>query len=191
MSLRYYLAQGRSKELVEAWIEKQRTYRKWAQALADEFKATNFFTVGRRLFGFEFKDNPPKDLWRQHREYPEIWIPNGRTKAGKAVAQRMTQGPPWPNTDELTVELIGSAVYSSRQGQEGLYVASVGIECLDGDLIILVPDGTPWDVNGVHEPPDATLLKNSEYWLLKEAQEAKEKGHGTDEVSSRGEGPAS
>ena len=54
----------------------------------------NFFRV-TTYSGFAFKhpENLPPKTWKKHKEYPDIYVPDRRTKNGKAIAEALDSLP--------------------------------------------------------------------------------------------------
>lgn len=158
-----YRAAGKSLKAVEDWFAKWNAAHDAVRLKVKELGAKSYRYSSAGFRGFIFAGEPPKG-WVRVKHTPDCWQPTKRSKVGRELRQWMVTALPW--TDPwcgLTADLIGEPVYQDNGG-----VVGVGVRKCGEAWLIQVPaghDGPP--------PPDAIPLKESEYWLMVEAAEAK------------------
>jgi hypothetical protein len=114
-----------------------------------------------RLVGFEFESVPAG--WVEHRRIKKCFVPSSRMKGGKTLLQKMKAIGPAFCSAELGRAMLGTAM--ARDGDRMFYA---GLDVI-GDLRIVVASSSK-DWKPV---PGLRLLRDSEYWALKEAAAAK------------------
>lgn len=168
-------------KVIEAAIADHDAFRESARAFAREFGAARVMSSSSwtiQVLGLVF-DGPPPKGWRNKKDHA---VPDGKTKLGRDIKRRMRELPLGVSAmtfssmlhEELGKKYGGDGfthwadnkVYWScferfetkRPGQSG-YVVGIPTACRVGD----------GDIPGAEE------LKMSEYWALKEADEAAKK----------------
>jgi hypothetical protein len=119
----------------------------------------------RHLVGFEFDSNPIPLGWRYHPNW-DFYIPDNRSKVGKANAKLIGEFPRCPT---VLVAAKAAGVQIGGFGKTRLAWYSTGVRLLkSGDLMICVDKDFDW----TPEPP-FEKLKASEFYSIVEAEEEK------------------
>lgn len=169
----YFRAVGKSLEVVEKYrTDTQAAHNHW-WAVARDLGATGLMASVDRLFGFVFEGDPgaahKKTLRRVKDAGTVYWAPNKRYKAGKELAKRLEEVR-CPHSGSLTRQLVGDPFAYVNMGESGpggsIRFRMIGFHVIGDETILTVPAGGP-------TPPDAVRIKTSEYWALREAEEAK------------------
>lgn len=160
---KYYLAHGDSEAKVRDFFTKRQAAIIAANDMAKEVGGNG--TVGAyRISGIVFKDGAPEG-WTEKgtsTDGQRYYMPLRRSKAGKALCQRLAQIR-IPAASDLHSEFSPDGGHMSTVGL-GITINYISAEIVKGKSIITVPDGIDF------VPPESTPLKMSEYWALKEAQ---------------------
>jgi len=161
---RYYIAKGRSLQAVESWREKYRRTMEAGRALAEEIGAEHA-AYTHSICGFSFKDDIAPEGWEKagHVKDRPFFRPTRRTKAGRALRDRMTRINV-PGLWEFERLLGGGEAVIG-----GNRLALPTFETLGNDVILVIPVAKREEQ---FTPPDAEPIKASEYWARKEAKEA-------------------
>jgi hypothetical protein len=163
----FYLITGGAVEAAfDRWHAKFKEQQAARLAFRTEFGADGVFANRHGLAGLVFENDKPGPAgWKKDREYPEVWKPHGR--GHKEVRERM-KNLPLVSNQEFQDEVMGKD--SMFHFMDGLVITWMTLEKVGSCSVLHVPKC------GKFEPPDefCNLLKTSEYWLLKEAQEVKE-----------------
>lgn len=166
----YYIAKGRSLEIVEDWHTAEAALHEHATAMVKELGADGcyFHGGGGQLYGFSFKDGPPEGFKRE-KGYQDIYTPKGRNKAANELRRRMLSITS-PSASAMTCKLTGQVtIFGGPAPGGGMRVLYVTIEKIGDDWIIGVP--IPGGDKELPDPPDAERIKTSEYYRLQEELE--------------------
>jgi len=165
MKRSYYLAfpNGKSAEAIKTWQEMTKNARGAAKKLMVEVGATAAYRRGVKIVALEFNADPGR-AWRAVGGYGrDCYCPDRRTRLGKMMGKRL---------DDITIpdvftfaRLLGTGAILS-----GTEVGLPAFETIGDFLVISIPVSTRRGDGFV--PPDATLLKMSEYYGMKEAVKA-------------------
>lgn len=157
-----YIAAGRSLAAVLEWVEARKAQRKaWREfgerhGSKDLWMYSSSFT-GDRLAGLIFPAGMAPKHWKTKTDRKTgcvFSVPDRRTKEGKAIDRELNDLPIVVPSDDAGTEFFS----------EGRMFSS-GIRRLGDQWIIESHRDAP-------APPDARLLKKSEYWAMKEADDA-------------------
>jgi hypothetical protein len=176
----YYRAEGKSLEIAKAWLEKRKKQYAAQDALAEEYGGIVAPGYWGHMQGFHYREGeaPTEEqayalrdttmdcIIHGRKDKLPIKVPNKRRKAGQKLYDRMRELKV-PTTDDLTAELAGSAfAYRGFAGGQ-MYSYSIVAEWIDDVVVLSVPQ-----VGDTPPPEGAVKLKKSEYWQMKEAQDA-------------------
>jgi hypothetical protein len=164
--LYYKVTGGKIQEAYNKWLELYDKQQAARVSLCKEFGASLVFANSRGVEGLLFKDGqtPPTE-WKRKDGHPKgVYSPFGSTKEMKAIRKRLK------NNYQLADYWKFQEFIVNREDpfyfMDGMYMRCMGFELIGDQFILLVPkiEKTTWT------PPDefCTLLKNSEYWQLKE-----------------------
>lgn len=162
---KYFLAHGSSEAKVRDFFERRVAAIKAGNDLAKSLGA-DCAVFSSRVGGVVFSGKAP-DGWAKKgitTEGTPYWMPLRKSKAGKELAERLT-AICIPDGREL------HSLFSSAGGHFAMIGGSFAIHYISAEItknkvIISVPDGLDFT------PPDATPLKMSEYWAIKEGEAA-------------------
>lgn len=161
---KYYLAHGTSEAKVRDFFERRAAAIRTGNELAVSVGAT-CAVFGSRLAGVLFEGKAP-DGWTEKgrtNKGERYFMPLRKSKAGKELSQRLSAV---RITDGVELHSIftneGAHLIDTIGGSFSIQYISA--EITKGKAIISVPEGMDF------VPPDATPLKMSEYWAIKEAK---------------------
>lgn len=185
---RYFLAAGKSLALCTTFLEERDAALETSDALQAEFGATTAYFRGPYLVGFGWQGPPPpSNAWRLE---DGVAVPNKRTKAGRALAERLA-AIQLPHLGTLTRDLIGDLVCVGFDRNGGYRMSCVALHRFDHELVIEVPAAVHVADEPLHDPPDAVPLLASEHWRRVDLREASElPGHARCPVRRLGGPPA-
>jgi hypothetical protein len=156
---RYWIAQGRSLEILRTWTEATEAYYASMRALAEELTGTaGFYRSGEEVVGFvavEGRETP--GLRRQGK----MLVPNRKTKAGRDVADRMKL-PKACDPDVARSLLWGSSSIILAPAERKMYQGGWR-EMEDGTVVLMHCASVKVD------PPDAEPIPKSRYYAMVEA----------------------
>lgn len=148
----YYIAAGKSLEAIEAWASKSIEANRRRSAYREETGAKGFWGTRSTVSGIllDPSDQVP-DGFKASREGQRVFVPDRRTKIGK----------------QRTIEL--RKLTEPRLCFSGIFIDGrtmhwPGCE-KRGDIWIII------QFEKMPPPQDAILMKRSEYWAMKEAEE--------------------
>ena len=173
----YFIAQGRSLEIIVQFEAQVRAHVKHWHAVRKEIGAQGIYQAGAsRAVGFGFaKDvTPPACFVAYSRKQKHILVPSSSKKSaeGRAFWTRLSEHPhPGGGLCERLFPEVGilGIVLGPDPRSGALRVSGVGAEPIGADWIIVVPIG---ETETTLIPPDALPIKPSDYWARKEAAEA-------------------
>jgi hypothetical protein len=159
MERKYYLVTpgGKSDQAIKEWQQKYRDACAAGRALGREFGAGEVYKQRNRITAFLFESDPGRS-WRKLKGTDNQYMPHLTTKEGKAIGRRI-DGIVIPGGLEFA-KIIGSGFIIREQ-----FWGIPSFQKIGDDYVLSIPDGD--DARFV--PPDAKLLKMSEYYALKEA----------------------
>jgi hypothetical protein len=115
--------------------------------------------------GLKFERDPGR-AWRPVLGHKDTYYPDKRTKEGKGIDKRL-KAIKIPGSAEFS-ELIGGGYFIVS----GRNWASISFETIGDAYVVSMPIGDPEACKDAEFiPPDATILKYSEYYAMKEAAE--------------------
>ncbi len=177
MPVAYYTAGPRAREIIEEAMAGRRAYNerveKLKAELQEELGIEGFFVRGLEPVGMKMPgdtiprgDRIPHGL-RQCSKHPALgmFVPNRKTKKGKELAKRMDLGR-YPSGRTLACALVKDCISPFGIVLRDGRITGVGIERLGDQVVVSAkhnPDQQPYELL------DCTLMKASEYWLLREA----------------------
>jgi hypothetical protein len=164
---KYFLAGGKTLEAARDIQAKIAARHKEWRALADEVGAEEVVTR-YAVDGFTFVGNPPEG-WAGGRmtDGKPFFYPHKRGKANKELRAKMA-----------ALRKIGARDFEAAIGCDkgfmdltgfGITIRCVGFEAIGDKIIIHVPDIEGTD----YTPPDSEPVRQSEYWAMREAADAK------------------
>jgi len=166
----YFVAQGKSLDIIQDYLRLATAHREHMLAIKERIGAEGVFEVpgDNLIVGFSFVGDLPEGL-RWDKRVSGMAVPDRRLKVGKALAKEMAEHP-CPTSWEFTGKMIGGTkrLGPNRFGS-GDIMGFAGYEVIGDRYIISVPHAKGKEPTTPH---DATPLKRSEYWALKEAAEA-------------------
>lgn len=159
----YFIAKGRSLEAVQAWLAKRQAGLDAVTAIFNETGSNRARGNGAGLeIYMDSSDQKPAMVgWRRMARTSMGWVPDRKTAEGKALVQRL-RSTYIPTGMELSV---GCSMVIG----DGMRCYSAVPEQVGDVLVIAVPYVKAEDIQ---TPWDAEPLKTSEFWAMKEAQEA-------------------
>jgi len=182
---KYYRVEGgKALEAIKTWQEKYNDVLSIWEEFERKYTANGSFCLGRELVGCYF-NGPLPNGWRYSESTlngKPIYVPNSRTKKGKAIKDDMKSLPTMP--DGFTFDaILGLGVMQVKHAMSpsGIALVHASFEYLDGQYVLSLPVGAVTDdASGPSSitPPDGCRgLLMSEYWTIKEAaaKKAKEK----------------
>lgn len=157
----HYIARGRSLEIIQKHLAISEAHlAAWIQA-AKAVGATRLARQGFAYYGLICETDVVPEGWRKLKK--EGCLVPARTKAGKAIQAELDAAPPY-DPAKVSRDMVGRWAVDTEHGR--LIFRYVYPEHI-GDVIILhVPKSCE------QEPPDAERIKDSDYWLMKEAHSA-------------------
>lgn len=162
MEYRYYLAGGESEQKVREFFKRRADIHDQIIALGKELGGTPIAN-GRTVSGFAFDECP--DGWRKAGWTPkggDYFLPVRRSKAGKELYKRI-EAFRIPDAHEIhSMFSNDGGVWGEMSVRGGFPIYYITAEISKGKVIIHVPEKSDL------EPPESKLLKNSEYWAIKE-----------------------
>lgn len=171
---------GELRDAVDTWRAEAKAADKVKQAFADEFGVAGTVSNSYSVVGLLWRDKSkvPDSLWvpakRSTSEGDAYFIPNRKTKEGRAVAKRMKDLPVC-RANRLSELAIGQGhVLTGRNGENGgIVIASCTLEIFDGVDVLGVPNvfedkqkPRPHVI-----PKGGRRLKASEYFKMMEDHE--------------------
>ena len=169
MERKYYLADpnGKSFKAIKTWQQMSGDAITAALAVGEEFGAKTVDRAGDSISAFHF-DADPGPAWRQLKNHgKDRYFPHQGTKAGKELAKRIK-----------AIKIPTAFLFAGLLGGGRLIISggrywTASFEVIGDAYIVSIPvgDGSQ-SPDESFVPPDATPLKLSEYYALKEAAEA-------------------
>jgi hypothetical protein len=177
MERKYYLVEpnGKSMEAIKEWQRLSREAWANADALTKEYGAKPEILKGREdIHGFIFEHDPGR-AWKPVSGHKGCYAPDKRIKEGKEIAKKLN-AIKFPGTRAFS-NLIGGGFFIIVSGGRW---ASISFETIGEAYVISVPVGAIPSSEEEFIPPDARLLKMSEYYAIKEAaaEKTQEKNNG-------------
>ena len=170
MERKYYLALpgGKSMEAINQWQKMNNEAWDALSALTEKYGAgKEVLQSGKNILAMCFKHDPGRG-WCPEPYRKGCYKPHRGTKEGKEIARQMNA---IKIPDSFTfAKLIGGGAFIVNGNRWG----NISFEKVDDNFIVSVPVGSSdhHDNDGSFVPPDATRLKLSEYYALKEKLEA-------------------
>ena len=164
---KYFLAGGESERKVRDFFRRRQDGFREANAIADEVGGSGA-AVGYGVAGIVFEGEVPKGWARKGttKDGAAYFLPVRRSKAGKALFSRIREVRV-PEARDLHSQLCQHREAVTGPGVHGgIAIHYVSAEIVGDRAVISVPDQMDFT------PPDSKPLKMSEYWALKEEQDA-------------------
>lgn len=172
MERKYYLAEpdGKSMAAIKEWLRLRDEAVVKVEELTKAFGAKPEILRGNEtIHGFVF-DNDPGRAWKPIRDHKNCYAPDKRHKEGKLIAKQI-DAIRIPH-NRVLAELIGGGFLVVC----GNFWGSISFQTSGDNYILSVP--IPDKTENEFIPPDARLLKMSEYHAMKEAAEEAQKAEG-------------
>lgn len=158
---KYFLAHGKSEQIVRDFFARRAAAFDAANALANEVGGMAG-AVSYRMVGVVFDGDPPAG-WTKRGEASggkPYYAPLRKSKAGKEIHRRMADVYP-PRAGDLHHEFVQDGGVLEQDGAN-VMISYISAEIVGESAILTVPASMDFS------PPDALPLKTSEYWALKE-----------------------
>lgn len=164
-----FLAEGKSREIVEAFWQQRSEVAARQKMLTDEVGALNAVTQGG-VIGFVFENDEHPDGWKKVGAISgkNYFAPTKRTDAGKAIRTRMAElRMPGASDFHGMFPGVGFGIMDGRQG----IIRWMTYDIINDDTVVILVPRPSNPSEELYTPPDAKPLKMSEYWALKEVAE--------------------
>lgn len=186
----YFIARGRSRKAVEDYLAAVEQHREAFWALAQELGACEIFVCGQQAYGFGFEKEAtiPAALRAKRVGSSTVYVPKLRTVEGKRIALQIEALPKCPPSlasqlfPRSVLDPTGQCIITGYKPGKGFIGEGVGIERVEGELILKVP--VPLERDYAPEPPDAEPLQRSAYWRMRESEHARKIAARAPQVSS-------
>ena len=149
------------------------TRKAWREFLEDN-GGERVYQLNGRFCGISFGKNKPTEGWRRDRNISDLYVPSRKTKAGKAIAERMESLPKEVRGEDIGNALFGCGMYMYvREGQR-LMMATPGFGQYGDTILVSMALPSSGKLPSGVSTKGLRRLKASEYWAIREAVEEKE-----------------
>ena len=158
----YYLIEsGKAKEVLSQMQLAKKQFDEHLSKLSEKYGCNDSETLssGGCIVGLCFvAAQPDKKLWREVSGWTDYYFPRRNTKKGKEIAAEINA------VKRVSSLWLAENFLGNRGALIGCKFVSAGLEKLGDNFVIITGKSEEWKpIEGLRE------LKNSEYWLMKEA----------------------
>lgn len=171
---KYYIAGGKTLDAVRAWQKELHLSDAAIDQLKSEFGAKGMVRRGERIAGLIFEGEAPAGWRSEWGAGSKFHFPYRKTKADKAIWAKFSAiNIPTARAFSTLLGLGAHGVMTQSASGLGFTMHYPVFETLaDERVIVSIPASDSGDPEKEFIPPDCEPLKVSEYFALKEADEA-------------------